>query len=232
MLFNPRKRLDPHLIDALDMVRIEWAAVKGRWRLPSQIATQGKQYLQLGCGDDLLEGFLNTDYFLNRKADAALDMRFPLRFPDNTWKGLYAHHVVEHIDYIDARRLFQEIRRILQPGGIFRMVVPDLSLFLQRYLDQGRREEIFSLLPPDAMQSLKNDFDVQTPMEMVDYIFRDNKFNRHLSAWDWETAELRLREAKFSRVIRQDVNKSLDQNLSGHDKPHWAHHSLYVEAIK
>ena len=231
MLFNPRKRLEPHLVDALDVVRIEFAAVKGRWRLPKQLPTQAKEYLQLGCGDDHIRGFLNTDYFLNRKADAAIDIRFPLRFPENTWKGVYAHHAVEHINYPDAYSLFREIRRILLPGGVFRMIVPDLELFLQCYasVDQSKRTEIFSMLPAHHMQALSL---IKTPLEMVDHMFRDNKFNRHLSAWDRETAHFRLTEAGFSRVVRQKVNVSLDPALAGHDKAHWEKHSLYVEAVK
>jgi predicted SAM-dependent methyltransferase len=231
MLFNLRKRFEPHLVDALDVMRIEFAAVRGRRHLPKQLPTQAKEYLQLGCGGDHIIGFLNTDYFLNPEADVGIDMRFPLRFPDNTWKGVYAHHSVEHIDYPDAYRLFREIRRVLRPGGVFRMIVPDLEVFLRCYAstDQRKRAEIFSIIPPNHMQELSF---IKTPLEMIDYIFRDNKFNRHLSTWDWETAQFRLTESGFSRVVRQKVNVSLDPMLAGHDKKHWEKHSLYVEAVK
>jgi predicted SAM-dependent methyltransferase len=226
MLFNPRRRLEPHLIDALDVMRIEWAAVKGRWFLPKQLSTQGKEYLQLGSGSDRIDGFLNSCYFLNREAEAWVDIRFPLRFPDNSWRGIYAHHVVEHISYPDSCQLFSESRRTLQPGGIFRMVVPDLEVFLNYYLkaDPNERSEIFSLYPTEL--------DAITPLEVIDYVFRDNKFNCHRSAWDWETAQKRLLAAGFFRVIRQQVNVSLDPRLAGHDKPHWSKFSLYVEAQK
>jgi predicted SAM-dependent methyltransferase len=224
MLLNPRRRLEPHLIDALDVMRIEWAAVKGRWSLPRQLSTQGKEYLQLGSGTSRIDGFLNSCYFLNREAEAWVDIRFPLRFPDNSWRGIYAHHVVEHISYADSRQLFSECRRTLQPGGVFRMVVPDLEVFLNYYskVDANERSEIFSLSPTKL--------DAVTPLEVIDYVFRDNKFNRHRSAWDWETAQKRLLDAGFSRVIRQQVNVSLDPRLAGHDKPHWSKFSLYAEA--
>jgi predicted SAM-dependent methyltransferase len=230
MLFNPRRRLEPHLVDALDVMRIEWAAVRGRWLLPQQVSTQGKEYLQLGSGDDRLEGFLNSCYFLNKGADAWIDARFPLRFAEDTWRGIYAHHIVEHLSYPDARQLFRECRRTLRPGGVFRMVVPDLQVFISHYMNPNpaERSRIFSLLPDYHMEAI----DVGTPLEMVDHMFRDTKFNRHLSAWDWETAERRLNEAGFSRIVRQGVNASLDPKLAGHDKPHWAEFSLYVEAVK
>lgn len=230
MLFNPRRRLEPHLIDALDIIRIEWAAVKGRWLLPQQLSTQGKEYLQLGSGDDRLKGFLNSCYFLNKGAEAWIDARFPLRFPNETWRGIYAHHVVEHLSYPDARQLFRECCRTLRPGGLFRMVVPDLRVFISYYMnsDPAERARIFSLYPDYHTKEL----DVATPLEMLDYIFRDTKFNSHLSAWDWETAERRLHEAGFSGVVRQKVNVSLDPQLAGHDKPDWSKFSLYVDAVK
>jgi predicted SAM-dependent methyltransferase len=224
MLFNPRRRLEPHLIDALDVMRIEWAAVKGRWSLPKQLLTQGKEYLQLGSGSDHIDGFLNSCYFLNKAADAWVGIRFPLRFPDNSWRGIYAHHVVEHISYADSYQLFSECRRTLQPGGVFRMVVPDLDGFLKYYskVDAKERSEIFALYPTKL--------DAMTPLEVIDYVFRDSKFNRHRSAWDWKTTQKRLLEAGFSCVIRQKVNVSLDPRLAGHDKPDWSKFSLYAEA--
>ena len=92
------------------------------------------------------------------------------------------------------------------------MVVPDLEVFLSYYMkpDTKERSEIFSLSPK---QNERLDF--KTPLEVIDYVFRDNKFNHHRSAWDWETAKTRLMEAGFSRVVRQEVNVSLDPRLAG-----------------
>jgi hypothetical protein len=108
------------------------------------------------------------------------------------------------------------------------MVVPNLEAFLRCYLSKENHGRIFHILPAYHMAEL----DVTTPLEMIDYIFRDNHFNRHLSAWDWETASSRLQQAGFEKVIRQTVNVSVDPFLVGHDKPHWVDHSLYVEAVK
>jgi predicted SAM-dependent methyltransferase len=229
MLFNPRRRLEAHLVDALAALRVEFAAVRGRWTLPKQLPTNGKEYLHLGCGDSRLEGFLNTDFFLNRKAEAWVDMRFPLRFPDNAFRGVYAHHAVEHVDYHEGRSLFREVRRVLRPGGVFRMVVPDLEVFIRAYASETARSEILSLLPEHHMKALPT---IKSPLEMIDHMFRDIKFNRHLSAWDWQTAQFRMHEAGFSQVVRRGANASLDPALAGHDNADWAAHSLYVEAVK
>ena len=230
MLFHPRKWLEPHLVDALDVLRFELTAWKGRLFSPRRLETRGLSYLQLGCWETVLDGFLNTDFFLNRKAEAYLDARFKLPFDDNTWLGVYTHHVVEHLSWEDGCSLFRECNRVLKPNGVFRMVVPDLEIFLRLYVDNdpAARQRLFDLYPVHIMDMLN----VKTPLEMVDYVFRDHKFNRHLSAWDWETAECRLMEAGFSKVIRQTMNRSQDPRLAERDKPHWESFSLYVEAVK
>ncbi len=230
MIFHPRKWLEPHLLDALDSMRFELLSIKGRWLNPRRLNTQGRDYLQLGCWETLIAGFLNTDFFINKHADAHLDARFPLPFDDKTWRGVYAHHVVEHVCWPDAFRLFRECHRVLKRSGVFRMVVPNLEVFLRRCCssDPDERRTIRDLYPAHIMESL----DARTPLEVVDYIFRDHKFNRHLSAWDWETAECRLLEAGFSKVIRRSVNQSLDPNMAGHDNIRWEDCSLYVEAVK
>jgi predicted SAM-dependent methyltransferase len=37
--------------------------------------------------------------------------------PNRSFKGVYAHHVIEHLDYEDAYRVFDEVKRVLTPAG-------------------------------------------------------------------------------------------------------------------
>jgi len=230
MIFHPRKWLEPHFLDAIDILRFELISVKGRFLNSKFGSTDGKEYLQLGSGEDRFEGFLNSNFFSDKHADAHVDARFPLQFKNAVFRGVYAHHVVEHFSYVDAFKLFHEIHRVLKPKGVFRMIVPNLEVFMRLCMDPDPqiRQHIFNLLPPNHMSELQ----VKTPLEMVDYMFRDQKCNRHLSAWDMETSTVRLIEAGFSEVRQCAVNASLDPMLTNRDKPHWRAFSLYVEAIK
>ena len=157
MIFHPRKWLEPHLLEAMDSVRFELVAWKGRLFSPKRLDTLGKEYLQLGCYETLLKGFFNTDFYFNKKADAGLDVRFSLPFENDAWRGIYAHHVVEHLAYTDTFKLFQECHRTLKSGGVFRMVVPDLATFVRFYsaLEPAERSKIFELYPDHIMETLK-----------------------------------------------------------------------------
>jgi SAM-dependent methyltransferase len=57
-----------------------------------------------------------------------------LPLADNTVRGVYASHVLEHPAFDDFRMALQNTFRILEPGGIFRLIVPDLHERARRYI--------------------------------------------------------------------------------------------------
>ena len=61
--------------------------------------------------------------------------RLPL--PDASVDVLYSSHMLEHLDPEDARRFLGEARRVLAPGGILRVSVPDLARQVADYSASG-----------------------------------------------------------------------------------------------
>src|SRR5207247_3363331 len=49
--------------------------------------------------------------------------------------AVYHSHVIEHLDRQAAPAFVREIRRVLKPGGIHRVAVPDLEKSCRRYID-------------------------------------------------------------------------------------------------
>jgi SAM-dependent methyltransferase len=66
------------------------------------------------------------------------DLRRTLPFPAESFDAIYASHVVEHLYRTDARRLLAECFRILRPGGVLRVVVPDLKAIVDEYAGNGQ----------------------------------------------------------------------------------------------
>ena len=63
------------------------------------------------------------------------DLRKPLPFADETFEAAYTSHTIEHLYFEQALNLLEEIYRVLAPGGILRVVVPDLRSMVKEYFE-------------------------------------------------------------------------------------------------
>jgi len=62
-----------------------------------------------------------------------LDLSRRFRFPDAYFECVYSSHVLEHLHPDVAEHCLREVHRILAPGGIVRVVVPNLDGLVARY---------------------------------------------------------------------------------------------------
>jgi SAM-dependent methyltransferase len=90
--------------------------------------------LQLGCGTNLLPGWLNTDVTPIAGA-TLLDFTKPLPFPDSSITAIFCEHTIEHITKPDTERVLTEIFRVLKRGGHLRVVTPSLENFCRFVLE-------------------------------------------------------------------------------------------------
>jgi predicted SAM-dependent methyltransferase len=97
------------------------------------LARPGVHGLHIGAGDNHLDGWLNTE--LCPRADQIfLDATRPFPLPAAAFDYVYSEHMIEHIPYAAAVGMVRECHRILKPGGVIRIVTPDLR-FLTRLLE-------------------------------------------------------------------------------------------------
>jgi SAM-dependent methyltransferase len=73
------------------------------------------------------------------------DVRAPFPIPDNSIDVFQSEDVFEHIPYSELQPVIEEIYRVLKPGGIFRLSVPDYrcSILRDRSLKNGDGEILF-----------------------------------------------------------------------------------------
>ncbi|MBV5328912.1 MAG: polysaccharide pyruvyl transferase family protein [Chlorobium sp.] len=114
-------------------------------------ASSRMNLLNLGCGGRYHPAWTNVDYIQTGPGVLAQDLMQPFEFSDNTFDAVYHSHVLEHMPKRYAPDFLRECLRILKPGGILRVVVPDLELAAHDYLQQlnkaknGDRKEIDKL---------------------------------------------------------------------------------------
>ena len=62
------------------------------------------------------------------------DVRKRIPFADSSVWCIYSSHTFEHFTYEESRAVAQECHRVLRPGGVLRIVVPDLGIMVRDYL--------------------------------------------------------------------------------------------------
>jgi SAM-dependent methyltransferase len=82
--------------------------------------------LNLGCGIDYKEGFVNVDFHSHIQIDVQHDLNsIPYPFADGEFDFILASHVLEHLDRPFV--VMQELHRILKKDGILQVKVPHFS---------------------------------------------------------------------------------------------------------
>lgn len=88
--------------------------------------------LNLGCGNDIREGFINVDVRQVPNVDIVATLE-KLPFRDNYADKIVAQDVLEHFCRIELIDVVTEIKRVLKVGGILEVRVPDCEQILNKY---------------------------------------------------------------------------------------------------
>lgn len=91
--------------------------------------------VNIGCGSTWHPAWTNLDVRPVSSHVRAWDVCKGLPFDSEQVDACYASHVLEHLPRPQARALLVESLRVLRPGGIIRLAVPDLEAIAREYLD-------------------------------------------------------------------------------------------------
>jgi predicted SAM-dependent methyltransferase len=160
---------------------------------------------------------VNVDGYPDSNVDYLLDLSRRLPIPDNSFDGIFCEHVLEHFDLDDGTALLCECHRILRPGGIVRIIMPDAERIIDEYVHNPKglaaRRQVASGLG----------------MEAVNSYFRQRYEHRCL--YDFELARHALARAGFDQIksVRFRVGRRPELLLDD-EKYEWE--SIYIEASK
>ena len=83
--------------------------------------------LNLGCGFDKREGWLNVDSFAECEPDILLDIeQTPWALPSDAFEHVLMKHVLEHVgaEFHAFSAIMRELYRVLRTGGLLEIHVP------------------------------------------------------------------------------------------------------------
>ncbi|MBI4397663.1 MAG: methyltransferase domain-containing protein [Candidatus Omnitrophica bacterium] len=185
-------------------------------------------YVQYGCGMSAPEGWLNFDasptlLFEKIPVLGRLYTKNSSRFPKQvrygnivrglplapgSCSGVFASHVLEHLCLFDFRAAIQNTYRLLQPGGRFRLILPDLEILARSYLVS---EE------PDAAEQLIRKIQMGHEQRHRTFFsfFADWLGSRqHLWMWDFKSVRKELEHAGFVDIAKKGFQDSEDPKFS------------------
>ncbi len=157
---------------------------------------------------------------------------------------VYGSHVFEHISIFKSQLVFNEIYRVLQTGGIVRIIVPDAVKSIKEYLNQNTEFELFKRRI-ERQKNNKNPNYTLFECMREDFLSKNGQIDllghetlAHQNAWDFETLKMHLIKAGFKEenIKRVDFKNSQSVHFSFEgtykSEANEDYRSLYVEAIK
>ncbi len=109
-------------------------------------AGAGLMRLNWGCGGQGEPGWVNSDLKEGPGIDLTCDIRDGLPVDDETFDYVVSVHALSMLPYPAVVDALQELRRVLRPGGVLRLVLPDLD----KGIDAYRRGDATYFLVPDS----------------------------------------------------------------------------------
>lgn len=182
------------------------------------------KYVQYGCGWSAPDNWRNFDAsptlrFERLPLIGQLYTKNATRFPANveygdivkglpikleSCKGVYCSHVLEHLSLDGFRAALHNTKKLLQRGGVFRFVLPDLEYSVRRYLDSSLPDASVTFLKETG---LGQEVRVNSIKGYVASLFGNSQ---HLWMWDFKAIELELKNAGFIEIRRAYFGDSSD----------------------
>ena len=90
--------------------------------------------LNWGCGDHTAGGWLNVDVKSGPNIDLTCDIRDGLPLESESFDYAVSIHALPELSYSEVVPALVELRRVLRPGGVLRLALPDLRRAVRAYV--------------------------------------------------------------------------------------------------
>lgn len=174
--------------------------------------------LHIGCGKRYILGFIHVDVRKFPHVDYVTSADKLDMFKDNSADLIYTCHVLEHFRRDQTENVLKEWYRVLKPGGILRIAVPDFEKLVEVYL---KTKDLQLILGPLVGR-------------------QDYPENTHYIVFDYSSLSKLLEKVGFKNIRRYDWRQTTHKDYDDYSQAYIPHMdkeggiliSLNVEAEK
>lgn len=169
--------------------------------------------LHLGCGGRHIPGFVHVDIQAGPHIDHVCGVD-ALPFESDQAELIYASHVLEHFGRAEYLAVLSEWHRVLKPGGILRLSVPDFAACAKIYHERGLEDGLSGLIGLIS-GGQRNEFDFHKMI--FDEPFLTAALHRvgftAVRHWDWRNTEHSAID-DYSQAYLPHMNKQSGTQMS------------------
>ncbi len=174
--------------------------------------------LHIGCGSKYIPGFIHIDVRQLPHVDYVASAENLDMFDDNSVDLIYSCHMLEHSPRNEVENVLKEWYRVLKPGGIVRIAVPDFEKIAEIYLKTKDLNSLLGLLV-GRQDYLENTHYLVFDFKYLSDILTNIGF-KNVHRYDWR------------QTVHKDYDDFSQAYLPHMDKEHGTLMSLNVEAEK
>jgi SAM-dependent methyltransferase len=145
---------------------------------------------------------------------------------DESVKLLYCSHVLEHLTLAELRQALQNCYRHLQPGGIFRFVLPDLEFMSAQYVNSTDPDAALEFMRVSWM-GIEN-----RQRSLVGFLKEWLGGSHHLWMWDYKSLSRELIAVGFQDIRRAQFGDSGIAEFSQLEDPQRWENELGIQCRK
>jgi predicted SAM-dependent methyltransferase len=181
-------------------------------------APSGVRRLNWGCGEHTEPGWLNSDIKEGPGVDIVADVHAGLPLESDSIDYIASLHALPEMPYPELVPVLTELRRVLKPGGVLRLGLPDLERGIAAY-QRGDRD--YFHVPDEDARTLGGKFIRQ----MIWY-----GYSRTLFVPDF--VEELLEQAGFSQIHRCAYRQTASPWPEIVELDNRERESLFMEGVK
>ena len=113
-----------------------------------------------------------------------------------TADAIFCSHVLEHLTLEDMRRALRNIYAMLKPGGVFRLIVPDIEIRIKRYVDSSESTRAHEFVKMSGLGR------AEPSAGLIVKLYQAFRTSGHRWMYDWGSMSEELSRAQFTAIRR------------------------------